>query len=273
MGNRLLGCRLFLLLLLGLGASAQINADVELRDGTILPGSPLWIVSYIEVAPDDIEEAKRLIVKHAQVSREDAGNLRFEVMQRIGRQNHFVVLEAWSDPASQASHTSADHKIAYRHALQPLLYSPYDERFHVGLETADAAGIPKGDSNTVYAITHADLSPPEQFAPCNRRPNPEGPCGNDLITGIAIAGRSHQGNMRFDVLTQINRANHMTVVEMWRDSDAQAAHQSHPERKNFRDALLGIEEGSGVSPDPQYRYSRLIGSLWDERLYRLIESD
>jgi len=247
-----------------------VHADVELGDGTVLSDSPTWIVTYIEVAADAVEETERLLAAQVAASKMEDGNLRFEAVQRISRDNHFVVLEAWSSPQTRANHAAAAHTMAYRTALQPLLYAPYDERPHLGLEATAFDSIPEGDSETVYVITHADSIPPEQFPPCNRRPDPNGPCSNGLLINLAQDSRLHRGNMRFDILTQSNRPNHMTVVEMWQDSDTQLAHQVHPDKKDFRDALAGIEVGSGVDPDPQFVPDMLTGSLWDERLYRLI---
>ena len=248
-------------------------ADVELSDGTILSESPMWIVTYVEVGYDSVDEAKKLLSAQADASGVEQGNLYFEVVQRIGRQNHFALLEAWIDPDARALHAAAEHTIAFRNELQPFLYSPFDERVHVGLDTVSLESIPAADSETVFAITHLDYSPPEQFAPCNRRPNPEGPCGNDLVVGLAQNSRSHEGNMRFDVLTQTNRLNHMTVVEIWEDLHSLESYQLHPKKRDFRDAIVGIEEGSGVHPDPQFTMTRLIGSLWDERLYRVFENE
>lgn len=252
-------------------ASVSLYADIELADGTVLSESPSWIVTYIEVAADAVDATESLLREQVDRSRMEQGNLRFEVVQRISRDNHFVVLEAWSSPQARAAHAAAAHTIAFRKALQPLLYAPYDERPHLGLETLAVADIPAGDANTLYVITHADSIPTEQFAPCNRRPDPRGPCANDLLIELARASRSHPGNIRFDILTQANRPNHMTVVEMWTNASAQLAHQVQQEKKDFRDALAGIEIGSGVNPDPQFTPDMLTGSLWDERLYRLIE--
>ena len=63
--------------------------------------------------------------------------------------------------------------------------------------------------------------------------------------------RKDEGNLRFDVLTQISRPNHMTLVETWEDLDAQAAHSEQPHSKDFRAAIRNIS-----------------GSLYDERIYR-----
>lgn len=59
---------------------------------------------------------------------------------------------------------------------------------------------------------------------------------------------------RFDALTQGNRANHMTLVEAWADRKAFDDHIVAGHEKRFREAL-----------------GPMIGSLYDERLYTLIE--
>ena len=254
-----------------LAFTATSIADTKLNDGTVLSDSPAWIVTYIEVAVETADEAAALIAAQSAASRKDTGSLYFEGLQRVAQKNHFVVLEAWTSPDARAEHAAAVHTQSYRKALQPLLYAPYDERPHVGLEAIAPQEIPKADDATIFVLTHADIIPPEQFAPCNRRPDPAGPCGNDLLTNLSKASRAHNGNLRFDVLTQSNRGNHMTVVEMWDSSATQAAHQTHLDKKNFRDELAGIEAGSGVSGDPQFLLNMMTGSLWDERLYRLID--
>lgn len=251
-------------------ATASI-ADTKLNDGTILSDSPAWIVTYIEVDVDESEKAAALISAQVTASSSEEGNLYFAGVQRIGQDNHFVVLEAWSDTDARAQHAAANHTRSFRSALQPILYAPYDERPHVGLVAIAPQDIPEADSETVFVITHADLIPPEQFAPCSRRPDPAGPCGNDLLTGVAQSSRNHAGNLRFDVLTQSNRGNHMTVVEMWESDSAQAAHQTSAQKKQFRNELAGLEADSGVNADPQFVPNMLTGSLWDERLYRLID--
>lgn len=246
-------------------------ADTKLNDGTVLSDSPAWIVTYIEVAMDTADEAAALIAAQSAASKNDKGSLYFEGLQRVGQANHFVVLEAWTDPDARARHAAAIHTRSFRKSLQPLLYAPYDERPHVGLEAISPQEIAKADDATIFVLTHADIIPPEQFAPCNRRPDPDGPCGNDLLTNLAKASRAHDGNLRFDVLTQANRGNHMTVVEMWDSSASQTAHQTHTDKKGFRDELAGINAGSGVNDDPQFVLNMMTGSLWDERLYRLID--
>ena len=248
------------------------NADVKLQDGTILSDKPTFIVTYIEADVASSDAVAALIKEQTASSKGEDGNLKFEGLQRIGQDNHFVIFEAWSGPETRAAHAAADHTIAFRNALEPMLYAPYDERPHVGLVAADPATVSAGDASTVYVITHADIIPPEQFAPCKRQVDENGPCGNKMLTDLAGFSRKHDGNMRYDILTQSNRGNHMSVVEMWDSAAAQAAHQNTAEKKAFRNELSGIPAAGGVNPDPQFVLNMLTGSLWDERLFKLMSN-
>ena len=49
-------------------------------------------------------------------------------MQRSARPNHFAIIDAWDSQASRDANASARHTRSFRSALEPLLYSPYDER-------------------------------------------------------------------------------------------------------------------------------------------------
>jgi len=249
---------LFVLATLSFGLLPAAHADVKLSNGTMLPDKPYFIVSYIEVAPAATGEVAKLLKQQTAASRKDAGNLRAETIQRIGQPNHFILLETWTDADARNAHAKAAHTVAFRKALQPHLYNPYDERPHVGLVAADPGKLAKGTGDTIYVVTHADIIPPEQFAPCKRQVSEKGPCGNDLIIELPNASRKHPGMVRFDVLTQSNRPNHMTIVEMWSSSKAQDAHQVTGDVKNFRDALSAIVPGSGVAADPPIRCSSSI---------------
>ncbi len=253
------------------GAATVMAADVKLGNGTMLSDKPFYIVTYVEVDPNATAEAKALIGKHAAASKKDAGSLRYEALQRSGRKNHFIILEAWSDQDARNAHAKAAHTLAFRKALQPLLYSPFDERAHVGLIAGDPSKEPKPGKRAVYVLTHVDIIPPEQFAPCKRQVKETGPCGNDLVTQLVAAGRKAAGNVRFDALTQANRPNHMEIVEVWKSAKDQRNHTVSKAVKDFRDELSGIPPGSGVPSDPTVLLNPLTGSLYDERVYRSID--
>ncbi|MDA0238530.1 MAG: antibiotic biosynthesis monooxygenase [Proteobacteria bacterium] len=255
----------------GLTSVAQA-ADVKLRSGEMLSDKPTFVVTYIEAAAGTADRVSALIKAHTAASKKKKGNMRFEGLQRIIRGNHFLILEAWASSEDRAANAGSAETIAFRNALEPHLYAPFDERPHVGLVAAKPGSIARGNSSTIYVVTHADIIPPEQFAPCKRQINPAGPCGNEMLIGIAKASRKHAGNMRFDVLTQSNRSNHMSVVEMWDSAASQAAHQVHADKKKFRNELSGIAPAGGVNSNAQFVPNMLTGSLWDERRFRLISN-
>lgn len=259
------------LAVLCLSVAPAASVEVKLKDGTVLSDKPYFIVTYIEAAPGEVDKAAALIKKHSADSKKDAGNVRFEALEGTGRKNHFLLLEAWADQAAREAHAKADHTIAFRKDLQPLLYSPYDERPHVGLVAADPAKLGEGGGETAYVVTHVDIIPPEQFPPCKRQVSETGPCGNAMVEKLVADSRKHAGNVRFDALTQANRPNHMTIVEMWQDAKAQEAHTVNADTKSFRDALSGIAPGSGVAGDPLFVLNPLTGSLYDEQLYAAID--
>ena len=253
----------------GLVSAAQ--AQTKLRDGTVLSDKPYYIVTYIEVGSKSAGKAKELIKAQSAAGKKQPGNLRFEALQRMGQPNHFMILEAWADKDARDAHAKAAQTVAFRKALQPHLYNPYDERPHVGLDAVDPAKVKRGTASTLYVVTHADIIPTEQFAPCKRQVSESGPCGNDLVLAMVRASRKHAGNMRLDALTQTSRTNHMTIVEMWDKASDQQAHAVTSDVKHFRDGLFGIPPGSGVPADPLFVFNPLTGSLYDERLYKGID--
>lgn len=267
----MLASRYMLFGIAGLLFAPIAQADVELSDGTVLSSEPYYVVTYVEVAPSAADQAAGLIAELVEASKADAGNIRFEAARRIGQPHHFAILEAWEDQAARDAHAAAKHTTTFRHDLQPLLYNPYDERPHVALDAADPATLGEADASSVVVVTHVDIIPPEQFPECSRQVDPAGPCGNALVERLVAAGRSHPGNVRFDALTQANRPNHMTIVEVWSSEQDQAAHTVTDDVKMFRDALSGIVPGSGVADDPLFILNPLTGSLYDERMYKLID--
>jgi quinol monooxygenase YgiN len=255
------------LLMLTIPATQVVAGEIELANGTKLADAPYFIVTYIEATPAATDTVAALLKQHVAESKTDSGNLRFEALQGIGRKNHFAILEAWKDKEAREAHAAADHTVKFRNDLQPSLYSPYDERPHVGLVAVQPDTIPEGNESAVYVVTHVDIIPTEQFSPCKRQVKETGPCGVELVQKLVEDSRKHSGNLRFDALTQANRPNHMTLVETWESSKAQEDHTVNADTKRFRDSLSGIAPGSGVAADPLFVINPLSGSLYDELLY------
>lgn len=198
-----------------------------------------YVVTYIETMPGSLRETADLIKKFGEASRGDAGNLRFETLQRIGLPHHFAILEAWNDKAAADAHAADARTKQFRDKLAPSLTAPYDERPHGALAVASPKLEPS--DRTIYVVTHVDIIPPKKDE------------GIANTSALAEPGRKERGNLRFEVLQQSSRPNHMTVVEAWRSRRAQLAHATTESMKSYRDKLLPMS-----------------GSLYDERVYRAI---
>ncbi len=200
----------------------------------------LYVVSYVEVTPAAMAQARDLIVQYAKSIRQEPGNIQSAPLQRIGEQNHFAIVEVWKDKGSQAAHASALATQAFRAKLDPMLRAPYDERTHVGLNVGAASKTPA--PSAIYVVTHIDIFPPSQAA------------GLDQIRALSDDSRKDDGNIRFDALQQTNRGNHITLVETWDGMKGIEAHGADGHMTQFRKKIFAIS-----------------GGLYDERFYQAID--
>ena len=200
----------------------------------------IYVVSYIEVMPPSTGEAAALLRQYREASRQDAGNLRLEVLQQSGRPDHFVLVARWQDQPALEAHGVAAHTTQVRAKLQPLRVSAYDERVHKGLAIGAMLAAPA--AGAVYVVTHADPIPPAKDDALA------------LLKQLAEASRKDDGNVRFEVLQQSSRQNHCTIVEIWQDQPALEAHAMAAHTRQFRD-----------------KFQPMSGSLYDERLYKALD--
>jgi quinol monooxygenase YgiN len=91
---------------------------------------PLYVVTHVDVMPKFTDAGRDLLKQFAADSRKDAGAVRIEVLEELGRPNHSTVVEIWSSRQAYDDHLAAEHTRAYRAKLQPMLGSPFDERLH-----------------------------------------------------------------------------------------------------------------------------------------------
>jgi quinol monooxygenase YgiN len=202
------------------------------------PASPAMVVTYLEVVPSAEAEATRLLKEVAAASRKEAGNLRFEVLQRIERPAHFAIIEAWADSKAFESHGANAATKTFRDKLKPLQVGPYDERPNVALSLG--AIEPSGSKGAIYVLSHVDV--PGMY---KDETSPR-------LQKLAEEGR--KGADRFEVWYQGNRTNHFTVVEIWK---TEAALQSHLTAAGTRE----LREWIGPR----------LGALYDDRRYKSLE--
>jgi quinol monooxygenase YgiN len=200
--------------------------------------NPTFVVSYIEVAPSSARAAAGILRALQDASRKEPGNTGFEVLQRKGQPQQFAILEAWKDAKAQAAHAAAANTTQLRDKLKPLLAAPIDERVHTGFVVGKAKVTGRG---SVYVLTHVDLIGAKKDE------------GLAAIKQLSVDSAQDAGILRYDLLQQGNRPNHLTLVEVWRGTADQEKHEVAAHTRKFREALLPMS-----------------GSLYDQRIYQAI---
>jgi quinol monooxygenase YgiN len=201
---------------------------------------PVYIITYFEVGAATAAKTAGLLRPFAAATRKEDGNMGSLALEEIARPARFAIVEVWRDKAAAEAHGAAVG--ALRNTLQPVFASPFDIRSNAGLSVAGpAVGTEPGGGNRVYVLTHVDVFP----------------AGKDqtieLLKQLAETSRKETGNLRFDVLQQDGHANHLPLVEAWRDAEAQRAHAMAEHTRAFRAKLVSLQ-----------------GALYDERLYNVV---
>lgn len=199
----------------------------------------LYVVAYIEVVPGKADEARRLLRDHAAEARRAAGALAIGVLERDFYPNQFALLEQWQSQKAREDYQSTATTQQFRAALGKLQSAGIDERI---LGPLFVAPRKQAGPSPVTVITHIDVIPPALDQAKAR------------IKQLVDDSRLRNGNLRFDVLVQTDRPNHMTLVEGWKSSADKDAEIAAPETISFRKDLLPMS-----------------GSPYDERTYRKID--
>jgi quinol monooxygenase YgiN len=118
----------------GQEASNQKSSDTNLvAQGTEKSATedlPIEIVTHVDAMPPFTEKAMKLLKDYRQETLKDSGNKRIDILQQIGRPNHFSIVEEWVNQKAFNDHESAPHTRQFRTDMQDALGAPYDERPH-----------------------------------------------------------------------------------------------------------------------------------------------
>ena len=94
---------------------------------------PVYIATYVEVVPTAVDEGAAVLKQYRDASRKDAGNLRTELAQEIGRPTRFAILAIWADQKAYEAHGKTAHSAQLRDRLKAVNAAPNDERVHSGM--------------------------------------------------------------------------------------------------------------------------------------------
>ena len=218
------------------GLFGHISAVLAQVTAPPVATQPVYVVTYVEVAPVFSLEARQLILAHSVDVRQAPGAVQVDALQRIDYPNHFALVEKWQSQSARQTHVSTEGVVKFRAALGPLQIAPYDERLQSPLSIGPS--LP-ASADSVVIITHVDVIPASVDA------------GTGKVRSFAEEGRAAPGNRRFDALVQASRKNHMTIIESWDSLAAKNSWISTPAARSFREELQPMS-----------------GSLYDERAYR-----
>ena len=199
---------------------------------------PVYIVTYMEVAPNAASEARQLILAYANEARKASGAVQVDALQRISDPGHFALIEQWQSQGAKQAFAATDPVTKFRTGLNPLQSAAYDERIHAALSVGPST---PASGDPVVILTHVDVVP-TQVEP-----------GTAKVKSFVEQGRSAKGNRRFDDVVQLTRKNHFTVIESWDSLADKNAWISTKTARAFREELQPMS-----------------GALYDERAYKLV---
>lgn len=210
----------------GYGAQAQDAAQ------------PVYIVTYLEVVPSSIVDARKLIQNYANDARKAPGAIEVDALQRISDPAHFALIEHWQSQAAKQAFATTPSVTTFRAAFAPLQSAAFDERIHNALSVGTAKPL-TGDP--IVVLTHVDVVPTQVDS------------GTAKVKAFAEEGRNAPGNRRFDDVVQANRKNHFSLIEVWDSAADKNTWISSKTARTFREELQPMS-----------------GALYDERIYKLV---
>ena len=252
--------RPLLLCLVGLlGATATADVLAE----------PARVLTFIEVRSDGADRCKTTLNEYAGAERQRS--TRALVLQELARPEKFVLVEK-TERAEDL--TGAGTKL--EEALSTLLTAPPDRRNNREFGDAGGAAMPApsaampapsaaaaaaapaaappapspaaspaapaddaGTNASVYVVAHVDMTPAERVR------------GEAALLRLREAARKSDGNLRFDVWQQTDRANHFNLIAVW------------TRRAKFNEFAAGA-----AAREFRKSVASALGSPYDERLYR-----
>jgi quinol monooxygenase YgiN len=229
------------LLLVAMPGQQVAPAPPKLSEGGSPTDTRFYAVAYVEAMGSSASKAAAFLKQYRDASTKQDGFVSIELFEQIGRPGHFAVFEVWRDQKAFDARDGSTQK-QLRDALQPIRVSDYDQRPYKTISVDDRRDDRGGrlQAAHIVVVTHVDVAPNPKVAA--------------MLTELADASRKEPGSVRFDVVQHTMRANHFTVVEVWRDQKALDAHVASPHTRHYRDTL-----------------QPMTGSPLDERVYKAID--
>src|SRR5271167_488870 len=81
---------------------------------------PVYIVTYVEVAPSAAQDARKLFLGYVNEARKASGAVQIDAVQRISDPGQFALIEQWQSQAAKQAFAATEPVTKFRAALNPL---------------------------------------------------------------------------------------------------------------------------------------------------------
>jgi quinol monooxygenase YgiN len=207
-----------------LGLTLLLFAKVDATRAQDANGAP-YVVSYIDASKPGVTRVADILRQMAQAARQASGAVRYDVLQRLGPQNQFVIVEVWKNEQARIDSLAQPQVKALRAELDPFLLAPIDERHYAIIVASER---PPATADAVYAVAHIDILGPN-------------PAGRDAflptLKAFSEESRRGPGNLGYDLVEQSSRTNHFEVVEVWANEKSATDHEISTLNREFRAKL------------------------------------
>ena len=78
----------------------------------------------IEVIPEQVDAFLDATFTHARATRQETGNVRFDILRNAEEPSHFFLYEAYQDEESFRAHQQSPHYLTWRPTVAPFMAGP-----------------------------------------------------------------------------------------------------------------------------------------------------
>lgn len=96
------------------------------------------VVVSIHVKPEHVEAFQAATIQNGTESRKEPGIARFDFLRQADDPTRFVLIEAYREPAAQASHRDTAHYKTWAAKVADMLAEPRTRQIYNNLDPADA---------------------------------------------------------------------------------------------------------------------------------------
>ena len=98
-----------------------------------IPSGAVYVLTHADSIPDGRVKAGDVLIDLAAKSRQEAGNVMFQIEVQTNRNNHFTVIEVWRDQKALDAHVTSENTKKFRDTFGPFLGAWYDDRIYKSL--------------------------------------------------------------------------------------------------------------------------------------------